>query len=145
MTYHQKHLPSGQHSGRASGRSGKRRFFATANAKMNDSADFFRRNRISLVETVNAMSFTTKVVLSLIGMVIAVSALVSLTKAQLTVNEKERTLAELDRQIAQQTLDNKELDERLHGDLDQYIEAYAREKLDMVKPGERVYINTNGD
>ena len=145
MTLLQNHLPSGKRRGVSSGRHKKQHFFATAKVKMNHSADFFRRNRLSLVETINTMSFTTKVVLSIISMVIAVSALVSLTRSQLTVNEKERVLADLDRQIAQQTLDNKELDERLHGDLDQYIEAYAREKLDMVKPGERVYINTNGD
>lgn len=91
------------------------------------------------------MSFTTKIVVSLIVMTVAVTALVSLTKSQLTVNEKQRTLDELDRKIAQQKLDNKELEDKLNGDLDQYIEAYAREKLDMVKPGERVYINTVGD
>lgn len=120
-------------------------FFHKAKTKVVDSAKSIRDHQALLVNTFRTMSFTTKIVVSLIVMTVAVTALVSLTKSQLTVNEKQRTLDELDRKIAQQKLDNKELEDKLNGDLDQYIEAYAREKLDMVKPGERVYINTVGD
>lgn len=121
-------------------RSAKRkRIFSTDNLRKQQT-EFFD----SVSKTVNSLSFTTKIVASLIILVFAGWGLVSLTKSQLTINEKQRILDELDAQIAQQELDNAEL-ETMIKDRNQYVEAYAREKLDMVKPGERVYINTVGD
>lgn len=109
------------------------------------STDSLKKRQAAVIDTINSLSFTTKIVISIAVTVTAVVCLVSLTKSQLTINEKQRILNELDMQIAQQQLDNDELKDRINGDLDQYIEAYARENLDMVKPGERVYINTVGD
>ena len=95
-------------------------------------------------ETVNSLNFTTKIVASLVILVFAITGFASLIKSQLTINEKQKLLDELDAKIAQQELDNEELETMIQ-DRNQYVEAYAREKLDMVKPGERVYINTKGD
>lgn len=109
------------------------------------STDGLKKRWTVVTDTINSFSFTTKIVVGVMVTALAVACLVSLTKSQLTINNKQKILNELDTKIAQQKLDNDELKDRLDGDLDQYIEAYARENLDMVKPGERVYINTVGD
>ena len=114
----------------------KSRMFSTSSPK---------KRQATIIDTIGSMSFTTKIIISIAVAVTAVICLVSLTKSQLTINEKQKVLDDLDTQIAQQQLENDELKDRINGDLDQYIEAYARENLDIVKPGERVYINTVGD
>lgn len=135
----------GQKNVRSASRPASARF---AKKKAFISTDNLKKRQTAVLETVsntvNSFSFTTKIVASLIVMTLAVAALVSLTKSQLTINEKQKRLDELDTQIAQQMLDNEELETKIK-DRNQYVEAYAREKLDMVKPGERVYINTVGD
>lgn len=91
------------------------------------------------------LSFTTKVVLGLVTFIVAVTSIVTLAKAQTSISEKQKILDDLNTKIAQQTAENEELEKKLNGNLDDYIEDYARDKLDMVKPGEHVYINTVGD
>lgn len=136
----------GQNDVRASART---TFARSAKKKAVFSTDQLKKRQTLVFDTVSntvhSLNFTTKIVVSLVVLVVAVIGLVSLTKSQLSINEKQKILDDLDTQIAQQKLDNEELQDRINGDLDQYIEAYAREKLDMVKPGERVYINTVGD
>lgn len=117
----------------------KKRIFSTDSLKK-QQIEFFD----SVSETVNSLNFTTKIVASLVILVFAITGFASLIKSQLTINEKQKLLDELDAKIAQQELDNEELETMIQ-DRNQYVEAYAREKLDMVKPGERVYINTKGD
>lgn len=91
------------------------------------------------------LSFTTKAVLGIIVFTLAVAAVVSLVKSQMSISEKEKILNDLNLQIQQQQTANDNLEKKINGSLDDYIEEYARDKLDMVKPGERVYINTAGN
>lgn len=120
----------------------KKRFFSTDSLKKRQTAIFDSVSET--VSTVHSLNTTTKIVASIIITVIAVVGFGSLIKSQLTINEKQRRLDELEAQIAQQQMDNEEL-ETMIKDRNQYVEVYAREKLGMVKPGERVYINTVGD
>ncbi len=96
-------------------------------------------------QSTQPLSFTTKAVLVIVVFVLSVAAIVSLTKSQLSISEKEKTLNHLNTQVEQQQTANDNLEKKINGSLDDYIEEYAREKLDMVKPGERVYINTAGN
>ena len=94
---------------------------------------------------IHSANLSTKVIVGVLLGVAAVIVVVSVTKSQISVSEKQQTLDDLDAKIAQQELDNAELEQLINGDLNAYIEDYARDKLDMVKPGERVYINTVGE
>ncbi len=122
-------------------------FLSTAKKKVAGSTKSFRQQQDAILQTIHGWSFTTRIVVGMIVAVITISAFVSLIKSQLAINEKQQILDQLEARIAQQQADNEELAALLSNDdnLDPYIEAYAREKLDMVKPGERVYINTVGE
>lgn len=93
----------------------------------------------------SSFSFTTKAVVCLVASVLTVAGIVSLVNSQISISKKQKILDDLNTQIARQQVENEELEQQLNGSLDEYIEAYARDKLDMVKPGERVYINTAGE
>lgn len=104
-----------------------------------------KKRQIGHLKNSYKLSFTTKVVLGLVMFVAAVTGIVTLAKAQMSISEKQKILDDLNTKIAQQAAENEELEQKLNGNLDEYIEDYARDKLDMVKPGEHVYINTVGD
>lgn len=99
----------------------------------------------AIAASLGQISFTAKIVGVLVVLVIGAFAVGTLVKQQIAVNEKQAVLDELDRRIAAQKLANAEMEAKLDGDPDDYIEYYARENLDMVKPGERVFINTAGE
>ena len=108
-------------------------------------AKTWRQQQKEIAAFLGQLSFTAKIVAAIAVLVIGAFAIGTLVRQQITVNEKQAILDELDRKIAEQKLANTELEEKLDGNLDEYIELYARENLDMVKPGERVYINTAGE
>ena len=69
---------------------------------------------------------------------------VSLVSQQRLINQKQAELAKTDAQIEQAQQVAKDLEreqDMLLSDIS--IERIAREKLGMVKPGERVFIDTN--
>ena len=136
MTYQTKRR-AGKGKGGKSGAS----FFDAAKKKFLHSTQKMRQQQDGLFHEIHSANLSTKVMLG----VAAVIVVVSVTKSQISVSEKQQVLDDLDAKIAQQELDNAELEQLINGDLNAYIEDYARDKLDMVKPGERVYINTVGE
>jgi cell division protein FtsB len=58
------------------------------------------------------------------------------------INAKNKELEEVREKIAEEMRVNEELQKEMESiDSDEYIEKVAREKLDMVKRGERVYVD----
>ncbi len=126
------------------------KFFAAAsnNLMAKKVASYIKRakkRQMKYAQETQPLSFTTKAVLVIAAVVLSVAGIVSLTKSQISISEKEKALNSLNAQIAQQKNENENLEKKINGSLDDYIEDYARDKLDMVKPGERVYINTAGN
>lgn len=62
---------------------------------------------------------------------------------RMDIKEKSEEVSELSEQIAQQDEENQELENILNSENEsEYLEQYAREELDYVMPGERVYANS---
>lgn len=124
---------------------------STNNASLNykkksvNSVKKNKRQRAERSKKSGGISFTAKLVLISVACVSVVTGMVMLAKSQMSISEKQKILDNLNTQISQQKAANDELEQKLNGDLDEYIEDYARDKLDMVKPGEHVYINTAGN
>ena len=140
MTYQTKRR-AGKGKGGKSGAS----FFDSAKKNFLHSTQKMKQQQDGLFHEIHSANLSTKVIVGVLLGVAAVIVVVSVTKSQISVSEKQQTLDDLDAKIAQQELDNAELEQLINGDLNAYIEDYARDKLDMVKPGERVYINTVGE
>lgn len=73
-----------------------------------------------------------------------VYALFVFVQLQSEISSKRQELDLLQQQIAEQQLKNEELNILLADGGDQYIRRKAREELDLVLPGERVYIVRSG-
>lgn len=70
---------------------------------------------------------------------------VSLISGQLQVANKQQELDELNARVALQTEQNLEMQHLMEADEEQaYIERMVREKLGLVKPQERVYVDLTG-
>ncbi len=62
---------------------------------------------------------------------------------RMDIKEKSAQVSELSEQIAAQDKENADLEEILDSEnASEYLEQYAREELDYVMPGERVYANS---
>lgn len=83
-----------------------------------------------------------------IVLVLALVALIGyfiINSIQLRMDIKNKTeqVSDLSEQISQQDKANAELEEILDSENEsEYLEQYAREELDYVMPGERVYANS---
>ena len=79
---------------------------------------------------------------------LAVYAIISLTNINIQLDAKKQELKELENQIEVQELKNEEM-ERLNNytgdELSDYIEQLARDELDYIKQGERIFVNVSGD
>lgn len=62
-----------------------------------------------------------------------------------SISEKKAEYDEIDRKYNEQMLMNAEMQSLLEESDEEYIERVAREKLDMVYPGERVFISSSGN
>ena len=62
---------------------------------------------------------------------------------RMDIKDKSDEVSELSEQISAQDEENKQLEDILNSENEsEYIEQYAREELDYVMPGERVYANS---
>ncbi len=81
-------------------------------------------------------------------LVLAFVALVGyfvITTIQLQIDkkEKEEQVSELSQEIAEQDEANEEIENILNSENEsEYMEQYAREELDYIMPGERVYADS---
>ena len=65
--------------------------------------------------------------------------------AQITIQQKEKEKAQIEAQIEEEKIKQKELDFLLSAGGDKsYIEKMAREKLGYISPNERVFIDISG-
>ena len=76
---------------------------------------------------------------SIAGCLLMIFAIVGIVRTQVKISEQREKLAQLEAECRMQESENKALDELLNNG-SEYIERRAREDLDMVLPGERVYI-----
>ncbi len=74
-------------------------------------------------------------------MLAAVYVVVSVISLRLQINEAQQKLTLLAEQLKQQEMENLKLDDLLSADEQQQIEQTARDKLGLVYPDERVYID----
>ena len=90
---------------------------------------------IAVLVAVAAFAFVIYSVISLIGI-------------QAQINERRKELEELKGEITVQEIKNEEMS-RIYNLSDaersDYIERIARDELDYVKEGERVFVNVSGD
>ncbi len=70
-----------------------------------------------------------------------VYVIVSVISLRLQINEAQMKLTLLTEQLQQQEIQNSKLDDLLSADEQQQIEQTARDKLGLVYPDERVYID----
>ncbi len=70
-----------------------------------------------------------------------VYVIVSVISLRLQINEAQQKLTLLTEQLKQQEMQNSKLDDLLAADEQQQIEQTARDKLGLVYPDERVYID----
>ncbi|MBR3802015.1 MAG: septum formation initiator family protein [Clostridia bacterium] len=83
-----------------------------------------------------------------IVLVLALVALIGyfiINSIQLRMDIKDKTdeVSELSEQISVQDEENKQLEDILNNENEsEYLQQYAREELDYVMPGERVYANS---
>lgn len=78
----------------------------------------------------------------------ALYASITIINQHIAINEKRTELQVLQEELQIIEIENDYLDEVKNykgDDLDEYIENIAREDLDYVKNGERVFINVSGD
>ena len=83
-----------------------------------------------------------------IVLVLALVALIGyfiINSIQLRMDIKDKTdeVSELSEQISVQDKENQQIEEILNSENEsEYLQQYAREELDYVMPGERVYANS---
>lgn len=65
---------------------------------------------------------------------------ITLIQLQIEINDRKETLAQVQAQYNEKVAENKELERIVEGgNEDEYMERIARDSLDMIKPGEKVY------
>ncbi len=88
----------------------------------------------------------TKINLGLIAVVIMFLVMgIAVLQSYVSIGEKQKEYDELVEQYNVQLMQNAELTALLEESDDEYIERVARERLDLVYPGERVFINSSGN
>lgn len=70
---------------------------------------------------------------------------ITVVQSYASIADKRAEYDELVEKYNEQLLQNEEIAALLEESDDEYIERVAREKLDMVYPGERVFINSSGN
>ena len=76
---------------------------------------------------------------------LAAVAFIGVVRSRIEIKEKSEQLKQLNEQYEKKLLEKEALNELLTNGTDEYIERRAREDLDMVLPGERVYIVRAGN
>lgn len=78
------------------------------------------------------------------GLVVLLFA-IALMQSRSTLKEKQAELDAILEQCSIQEMENEALQDIMNNSDDEYIERKAREELDYVLPGERVYIIRSGN
>lgn len=84
------------------------------------------------------------VILVLLLLAVAGTFAVRLVQLQIGIREQEQALDHLNAAYVQQQQDNDALRKKLdNADEAQYIERVARDRLGLIKPGEKVYVDAS--
>lgn len=102
-------------------------------------ADTIRGEVLQTVKFKKASIFTTLVIA-----VLMVYALISLFVVHRQTRQLQDRAATLQQQVSEMTQANAELQYQIdHSEDDDMIESVAREKLGLVKPGEKIFYDTS--
>lgn len=88
------------------------------------------------------------IVLSIVILVFTVYSVVTLVDIYSQIVEKKSELEEINSEISIQEIKNEEMNELYNSsdeEFSQYVEQIAREDLDYMRQGERVFVNVSGD
>ena len=88
------------------------------------------------------MKKNKKILRNILIIIVAIYVIFVFVNQQKTLNEYSKNSEELKEQIATEKANNEELNQK-KDDVNslEFIEEMAREKLDMYKPNERVYVD----
>lgn len=88
------------------------------------------------------------IVLCVVVLVFAVYSVATLIDLYSQIGEKKSELDALNDEIAIQEIKNEEMNDLYNSsdeEFSKYVEEIAREDLDYIKDGERVFVNISGD
>ena len=107
-------------------------------------------NSRSFIEEVNLPKVKKKSFILLYVAIFAftVYAVITLVNQYIEISDKKQQLAELKNQISVQEIKNEDIEKVKNytgEELDEYIEKIAREELEYIGQGERVFVNISGD
>ena len=88
------------------------------------------------------------IVLCVVVLVFAVYSVVTLIDLYSQIGEKKSELEALQDEIAIQEIKNEEMNDLYNSsdeEFSKYVEEIAREDLDYIRQGERVFVNISGD
>lgn len=77
--------------------------------------------------------------------ILSLCVLINVIQIHVDTNHKRQELEELELQCQEQQIENDQLEDLLNNVDDEYIIRIAREELDFVFPGERVYKIRSGN
>lgn len=90
----------------------------------------------------------TRIILIVLLVALATYAVITFVTSQSQLAERKQELESINNEIDIQEIKNDEM-EKLYNysgdELSRYIEQIARDELDYVKQGERVFVNVSGD
>lgn len=95
-----------------------------------------------------SLSALRYIVLCVVVLFFAVYSVVTLVNLYSRIGDKKSELDAINDKIAIQEIKNEEMDELYNSsdeEFSKYIEQIAREDLDYIKQGERVFVNVSGD
>ena len=88
------------------------------------------------------------VLVGIVAVIFVVYSVISLIGLQSQINERRGQLEEIKSEIKVQEIKNDEMSKTYNlsdDERSEYIERIARDDLDYVKEGERVFVNVSGD
>ncbi len=119
-------------------------YWRTARKKFRRSTDSFKNQKDDFISAFRSVGTGTKLIAGAVVVITIMVGTFSLASSLKSISEKEAELARIEQQIIEQTAENKKIEEEIKGDLDQLYEERARDNLDMVYPGEKIFYNTAG-
>ena len=112
--------------------------------KLHKSTDFVKRQQFELLQIFRSFKTSTKVVVTSIFFGVFLLVIISVTHSISSISEKQKKLDDIEAQIKLQQQINEDVENEIKGDMDEIMERLAREKLEMLYPGEEVFINDAG-
>lgn len=99
-------------------------------------------------KTNKSSSFIRYILLCVVVLFFVIYAVVTLVGLYSEIGDKKNELQQINNKISIQEIKNNEMDKLYNSsdeEFSEYIEQIAREDLDYIKQGERVFVNVSGD